>query len=252
MRESEVGNCVGRPYRITFTFRIFTASYALATPLRAGRAEGGSTMRVRVSCLVGLAAIALVASCDHNPSAPTSSGTSGMGSSPTVNAPPSSSTSSGATTAAIVGGSERPVTMQDACDPDTFNAAVGPGTCVRNGGGLRFDQFITLLQQHGSVGAWRFSPPTTTARVGQTIVAFNRGGEVHTFTEVAAFAGGIVPELNAAIGLTTVAPECTNLAPNDIVPPGGTDREPLTSSGTKKFMCCIHPWMRMEARVTDK
>jgi plastocyanin len=208
-------------------------------------------MRVRVSCLVGLAAIALAASCDQNPSAPTSHGTSGTGTSPTVNAPPSSSASSGATTAAIAGGSERPVTMQDACDPDTFNAAIGPGTCVRNGG-VPFDKFLALLQQHGSAGAWHFSPTNTTARVGQTFVAINRGGETHTFTEVAAFGGGIVPALNQAIGLTTVAPECTKLESDDFVPAGGTYQEALTTSGSKKFQCCIHPWMHMEARVTDK
>ena len=38
--------------------------------------------------------------------------------------------------------SERLVSMQDACDPTTFNAVVGPGTCVRSGG-VRFDDCIS-------------------------------------------------------------------------------------------------------------
>jgi hypothetical protein len=205
-------------------------------------------MRLRVLCL---AAVALSASCEQNPSKPTSPGSSAMGSSPAVNAPASNAAGANATTAAIAGGSERPITMQDACDPDTFNAVIGPGTCVHNGG-VRFDNFLAQLRQHGSVGAWHFAPGTTTAKVGQTFVAINRGGETHTFTEVAAFGGGIVPVLNQAIGETTVAPECTHLEPDDFVRAGGTYREPLNESGTKKFMCCIHPWMRLEARVTTQ
>ncbi len=208
-------------------------------------------MRMRVLCL---AVVALSASCDQNPSKPTSPGSSAMGSSPpitssTSNAPPSSTAS--ATTTSIVGGAERIVSMQDACDPTTFNAVIGPGTCVRNGG-VRFDTFLAQLEQHGSAGAWHFSPMNTTAKVGQTFVAVNRGGEVHTFTEVAVYGGGIVPVLNQAIGETTVAPECTQLESDDFVPPGATYREPLNQSGTKKFMCCIHPWMRMEARVVAR
>jgi len=207
-------------------------------------------MRIRVLCL---AVVALSASCDQNPSKPTSPGSSAMGSSPSVSAPTSnaSPSTSSATTAAIVGGAERIVSMQDACDPDTFNAVIGPGTCVRNGG-VRFDNFLAQLQQHGSAGAWHFAPGTTTVKVGQTFVAVNRGGETHTFTEVAAYGGGIVPVLNQAIGETTVAPECTQLEPDDFVPPGGTYREPLNESGTKKFQCCIHPWMHLDARVTTQ
>ena len=75
----------------------------------------------------------------------------------------------------------------DACDPDTFNApppaGVGPGTCSRSGG-VQFATFLEQLGKHGTIGAWHFAPPDTSAAVGQVFVAMNRGGEVHTFTEV--------------------------------------------------------------------
>lgn len=35
---------------------------------------------------------------------------------------------------------ERIVSMHDSCDPQSFNATVGPGTCLRNGG-VQFDDF---------------------------------------------------------------------------------------------------------------
>ena len=53
--------------------------------------------------------------------------------------------------------------------------------------------------------SWRFAPSPVTMRVGQRLVATNHGGETHTFTEVEAFGGGIVPELNQLTGLTNDA-----------------------------------------------
>jgi len=200
--------------------------------------------------LVVLTAVALAASCDQSPSAPTPASSTPKGSSPSTNVP-ASSVGSTATTASINGGLERPITMQDACDPDTFNAAVGPGTCVRPGG-TPFDQFIAQLQRNGAAGAWDFQPGKTTAKVGQTFVAINRGGEAHTFTEVKTFGGGVVPLLNQLSGTPNVAPECAALEPGDFVAPGGTYREDLHEAGNVKFQCCIHPWMRLEARVTER
>ena len=74
----------------------------------------------------------------------------------------------------------------DACDPDSFNAAVGAGTCVR-AGGLKFGDFIAQLTKHGFVGPWHFAPNTVNARTGQEFLVINHGGEVHTFTEVEEF-----------------------------------------------------------------
>ncbi len=35
------------------------------------------------------------------------------------------------------------VRILDACDPDTFNAAVGPGTCADVGGDVTFVEFLS-------------------------------------------------------------------------------------------------------------
>jgi len=137
----------------------------------------------------------------------------------------------------------RRIEMADACDPTTFDAALGAGTCTRSGG-MRFSQFIEQLTKHGSVAAWHFAPTVVEGRVGQTLLAMNRGGEVHTFTEVEQFGGGIVPMLNQLSGNPVVAPECQALAADDFIPPGGSDSDDRVESGTELYQCCIHPWMR--------
>jgi len=137
----------------------------------------------------------------------------------------------------------RRIQMLDNCDPASFDAVLGAGTCTRSGG-LSFDTFIAHLTEKGTVQSWRFSPGKVEARVGQTLLAINRGGEAHTFTEVAEFGGGIVPLLNQLTGNTTVAPECEALGPSDFIPPGGTTSDAVEAAGTERYMCCIHPWMR--------
>ncbi len=141
------------------------------------------------------------------------------------------------------------VNMQDACDPDTFNAPpLEPGTCVR-AGGVTFHQFIAELTRLGFSGPWHFAPTIANVQVGQTFVAINRGGETHTFTEVTHFGGGRVTLLNELARVPNVAPECAALEPgsDDFVPAGGTYRETVDHTGHLKFQCCIHPWMRLEA-----
>jgi hypothetical protein len=83
------------------------------------------------------------------------------------------------------------------------------------------------------------------------LLVTNRGGEVHTFTEVEEFRGGIVANLNARAGVPDVAPECLNLAPGDFVAPGGTFTE-TEEEGDEKYQCWIHPWMRLDLHVTEK
>src|SRR4051812_14094564 len=52
------------------------------------------------------------------------------------------------------------VSMMDACDSTTFNAATqDPNTCLRRGG-VTFQQFVAQLQKHQQVGAWHFAPPS--------------------------------------------------------------------------------------------
>ena len=200
-----------------------------------------------------VAIIALTVGCARNGATPD------PGSSPSPLSPStvsSGSATGGASTAATRGLPDRIVTMMDACDPDTFNApppaGVGPGTCSRSGG-VQFATFLEQLGKHGTIGAWHFAPPDTSAAVGQVFVAMNRGGEVHTFTEVETFGGGIVPPLNDLSHNPVVARECGALEPDDFVAPGGTYREePLEHAGTAKFQCCIHPWMRLEVKVAAK
>jgi hypothetical protein len=136
--------------------------------------------------------------------------------------------------------STRQVTMMDACDGPTFNLAIGPGTCGRNGG-VPFSEFVAELTAHHFAGAWHNSPSQSDAWLGDGLTARNNGGETHTFTRVAAFGGGVVPFLNDLAGTPIVAPECTT--ENTFVPPGGTDSEALNQVGELKFQCCIHPWM---------
>lgn len=142
------------------------------------------------------------------------------------------------------------VSVQDQCDPASFNAALGAGTCTKQGI-ITFSQFNTELNATHRVGAWQFVPTNLAIAVGQSIAATNDGGEAHTFTEVEQFGGGIVPALNQASGNTVEAPECMTLTPADMVMPGATfTTDAETSAGTELYQCCIHPWMR--AVVTSR
>jgi plastocyanin len=144
---------------------------------------------------------------------------------------------------------ERRIEIHDACDPMTFNAVLGAGGCERSGG-VKFGQFIEQVTEKGAAPAWFFAPSNVEARVGQTLLAINRGGEVHTFTEVEEFGGGIIPMLNQLSHNTEVAPECLALQPSDFIPAGGTFRDDVEEVGTEHYQCCIHPWMR--ATVTAR
>jgi plastocyanin len=143
------------------------------------------------------------------------------------------------------------VSVQDQCDPATFNAALGNGACAKQGT-MTFTAFNNELSATHQVAAWRFVPSTLTIKVGQSITATNDGGEKHTFTEVKAFGGGIVPSLNTASGNTQEAPECAALTANDMIASGATFRaDAATAAGTELYQCCIHPWMRATVTVTQ-
>jgi plastocyanin len=140
----------------------------------------------------------------------------------------------------------RQVQVLDDCDAATFDAALNdPNACVKSDG-TTFDEFIGQLIAMGHAPAWRFAPARIKLAPGGAIDAYNRGGEFHTFTEVAAFGGGCVDVLNQILGLTPV-PECANagalFATTGIAPGGELEGAPL-SSGTHRFECLIHPWMR--------
>jgi plastocyanin len=145
--------------------------------------------------------------------------------------------------------STRGIAVLDDCEPTSFNAAIGPGTCVKDGT-VTFGDFIGQLVEMGRAPAWRFAPDHATLDAGGTLVAANHGGEFHTLTEVAAFGGGCVPALNALLGLTPV-PECAiaGILFATGIPAGGTLATAPLGAGTHRFMCLIHPWMRTTVEV---
>jgi len=122
------------------------------------------------------------------------------------------------------------IIMRDACDPASFNAAVGAGTCVSgNHGSTLFSDFIGELQSDHIAGAWRFNPLLNAteghfslARLnltdGDQTTIQNAGGETHTFTRVGNFAGGFVPPLNGLSGNPDPAPECALMVNGTLVP----------------------------------
>src|SRR5215813_6723357 len=155
-------------------------------------------------------------------------------------------------TKAQVNSNNADVALVDNCDPATFNAAI-PGVCAKTPHRLdtTFAEFQALLFSQLAANiighpAWQFSPGYISIRAGQTVRAINAGGEDHTFTEVAAFGGGLVPPLNGVNGPAgTVplvpAPACSS---STIVPSGETVQVAGLAPGVHKFQCCIHPWMR--------
>jgi hypothetical protein len=144
------------------------------------------------------------------------------------------------------------VKLRDACDPATFNAVLGEGACVE-GGNVAFDAFIDRLIRTGDHPLWRFTPGRATVPADQTIPVSNVGGEFHTFSRTVEFGGGFVEDLNDLLGLDEIADGCTQ-------PPGatnlflgagetGTISPAALGSGTHRFICCIHPWMRASYQV---
>jgi hypothetical protein len=144
------------------------------------------------------------------------------------------------------------VKVRDACDPATFNAVLGAGACI-DGGNVTFDAFIDRLIRTGDHPLWRFTPDSGTVPAGQTIAVRNVGGEFHTFSRTAEFGGGFVADLNELLGLQDIADGCMQ-------PPGATNlfltagesgaiSTAALGSGTHRFICCIHPWMRATYRV---
>jgi hypothetical protein len=130
----------------------------------------------------------------------------------------------------------------DRCEPESFDDAVEPGTCVRNGG-VTFDKFVRQLNpQDGGHNAWRFGPDHFALNSSQTITATNTGGETHTFTEVASFGAGFVGFLNAALPPGT--PPAQPLGDLRVMPAGATVELDVLSPGTHLFDGLIHPWMR--------
>jgi plastocyanin len=137
----------------------------------------------------------------------------------------------------------------DACGP-SFNAVIGPGTCVTPGG-TPFGVFAQQLSQNGFAGAWHFSAPQVRLHAGDSLTVENRGGETHTLTPVTQFGGGgIVAPINQLIFGTPTPPIFFNpAAPLNFIPAGGEFHTGALSAGTHLYICVIHPWMRETVTV---
>ena len=148
------------------------------------------------------------------------------------------------------------VVALDECDPATFNVlgAAGPGFCKNVALGYTpFGSTTTFanLVAEAAIGRpdknWDFEPDTLTVEEGTPIIAVNQGGEPHTFTEVAQFGGGFIPQLNGPN--ETAVPECAmgfsrvEVARTRILQ-GSQLQVTGLSKGVHLFQCCIHPWMR--------
>jgi plastocyanin len=141
------------------------------------------------------------------------------------------------------------IAIRDDCDP-TDPAWTPTGGCLLRRGNVRFAEFnaeLSSLLSTAVVGhqAWRNDPSYLVADAGHTVHVRNEGGRVHTFTEVAQFGGGRVPNPGLNKGLVT-APEC--LTSTDIRPGASVELTELLP-GNHRFQCCIHPWMRGIVKV---
>ena len=147
---------------------------------------------------------------------------------------------------------DKKIRLLDDCEPTTFNAVLGDGACIGNGH-TTFAEFIEELEETQDAHKWRNQPSQMHLNVGRSTLIENDGGEVHTFTPVAAFGGGFVNELNGISGNPVPAPECLNFGSIVFIPAGGVEEGPTAGSdlpvGTHKFQCCIHPWMRTVIEV---
>jgi hypothetical protein len=167
-----------------------------------------------------------------------------------------------AATAYASGPSVRTVQLRDDCDPATFNLALGPGSCVGDGD-TAFPDFLDQVLSQGSADKWRMNPDKTNAERG--VNAQNRGGELHSFTNVPHFGGGFVELLNLGVEPleqcaartpdgVLIRDDQGNLVPAQaaiasFVPPGQNGKTTELKKGVYKFQCCIHPWMHTTIEV---
>jgi hypothetical protein len=149
------------------------------------------------------------------------------------------------------GGGAEVIEAEDDCEPTSFNAAIGAGTCVTDGD-TTFDDFIAQLIADGEVDDWEFHSDDTHIDQGERLEVVGAGGEFHTFTRVDRFAGGCVREINDLLGLEDLDPAfCLQALQDTGVPSGVTvtvDSDDL-ERGVNMFQCLIHPWMQATVEV---
>jgi plastocyanin len=144
---------------------------------------------------------------------------------------------------------KRNIAMRDDCDPR--DPAWAPVGCFQRRGDVTVAEFnaennSTLSLSVIGHQAWRMDPSYLKIVSGKTLRVRNEGGRPHTFTKVAMFGGGRVPDPTLNKGLTT-APECLGNAPN--IRPGESAEITGLTVGNNRFQCCNHPWMRAIIKV---
>lgn len=145
------------------------------------------------------------------------------------------------------------VAMRDDCDPS--DPGWNPlGGCFQARGSVTAQEFgIELSSPLGPTAvighpSWRNDPAYTVISTRQSLIVRNAGGRPHTFTKVANFGGGKIPNPALNKGLVT-APECPTS--EDIAAGGRTEVSGL-EAGNHRFQCCLHPWMRAIVEVKAK
>ena len=133
--------------------------------------------------------------------------------------------------------------LRDNCEPTSFNAEFGPGFCKKADGTVTLAKFRAALATGGS-GAWWIRQHEITLDKGDTVAAKNVGGIIHTYTEVAEYGLGCIPEWNTALPNVTVNNCDFGKFIATIVPQGATSAPQTLSKGVHKFQCLVHPWMR--------
>src|SRR2546426_9780481 len=114
------------------------------------------------------------------------------------------------------------VVIRDDCAPGDPGWAP-TGGCLRKEGDVSFAEFgaelSSPLAPTSLVGhqAWRMDPPYVEIQADDDLMVRNRGGRVHTFTEVRNFGGGKIssPSLKKGLGASPAHLVSTNNAPGD-------------------------------------
>lgn len=147
--------------------------------------------------------------------------------------------------AAANGDPGRHIALRDQCGGDTWTPF---GGCLIDGPVERAE-WIARVQETGSHPFWAISPVATSVETGTTLPVVNVGGRPHSFTRVANFGGGIIPNLNTREDTRIPAPECL-VGIVQIPAAGGSIAHTFTGLGEQRYQCCFHPWMRTTVNVT--
>jgi plastocyanin len=143
------------------------------------------------------------------------------------------------------------IELRDQCERESFDAEFGAGFCAyanpSRDGSVSLAEFRAELADGGH-GAWWNRKREITLDRGDRLRATNVGGIVHTFTEVAQFGAGCIPEWNQAVPGQPSVCDFTQFGAT-LVPQGSTSTAVTPTVGRHLFQCLVHPWMRTVVTV---